>query len=197
MIIGVIADTHIPDRAATLHPGVLEIFKERKVGLILHAGDLCNRDVLIELEEIAEVKAVRGNRDFLIKPQLPMVQHLDISGIKILLAHGHANLRHYLIDKVDHSLLGYRLGRYENYFTENHPQYQVYVFGHSHAAENRWMNGRLFFNPGSASVAWRKDLPPSIGILEIRSGGQIKSEIIPLRGWTLHRRSWSTEAIDS
>lgn len=188
MIIGVIADTHIPDRAIALHPGVLEIFRARKVGLILHAGDLCNREVLNQLEKIAEVKAVRGNRDFLIKPQLPKEHHLVLSGVNLLLAHGHANFLHYLEDKFDHSFRGYRVGRYEKYFIENFPQYQVYVFGHSHAAENSWIDGRLFFNPGSASVGWRKDQTPSIGILEITPGGELLAEIIPLRGWTLHHR---------
>jgi putative phosphoesterase len=38
MLIGLISDTHIPDRARQLPDNVLEAFKD--VDLILHAGDL-------------------------------------------------------------------------------------------------------------------------------------------------------------
>jgi len=55
-MIGVISDTH-----GLVRPQVLEILKG--VELIIHAGDIGERDVLKALETIAPVKAVRGNND--------------------------------------------------------------------------------------------------------------------------------------
>jgi putative phosphoesterase len=55
-ILGVISDTH-----GLLRPEVLAAFKG--VGLILHAGDIGNIEVLDGLRTIAPVVAVRGNND--------------------------------------------------------------------------------------------------------------------------------------
>ncbi len=61
--LGLISDTHIPDRAAELNPRVLQIFEEARVSQILHAGDIMNQTVLDELAQVAPVQAVCGNRD--------------------------------------------------------------------------------------------------------------------------------------
>ena len=59
MIIGLISDTHIPDRADKIPITVLESFK--KVDLIIHAGDLTSIRVKKELERVAPVLAVQGD----------------------------------------------------------------------------------------------------------------------------------------
>ncbi|MBW2622762.1 MAG: metallophosphoesterase family protein, partial [Deltaproteobacteria bacterium] len=61
MKIGLISDTHIPEAGDSLPERVREVFSD--VELILHAGDLHVLDVLDWLEQIAPVKAVRGNGD--------------------------------------------------------------------------------------------------------------------------------------
>ena len=61
MLIGLISDTHIPDRAKVLPQKVIEAFND--VELILHAGDLTSPRVIEELEDIAPVMAVQGNMD--------------------------------------------------------------------------------------------------------------------------------------
>ena len=61
MLIGLISDTHIPDRARILPTKVIEAFED--VELIIHAGDLTSPKVIEELEEIAPVMAVQGNMD--------------------------------------------------------------------------------------------------------------------------------------
>jgi putative phosphoesterase len=61
MLIGVISDTHIPERANTIPEIVFEIFKE--VDLILHAGDLVSLEVRDQLEKIAPTICVQGNMD--------------------------------------------------------------------------------------------------------------------------------------
>ena len=78
--IGVIADTHIPDRLPKLHPGILDLLQKHGVSQILHAGDICTPRVLDELAQIAPVMAVKGNRDFIFNDNLPLVQHLQVKG---------------------------------------------------------------------------------------------------------------------
>ena len=51
MLIGLISDTHIPDRAREIPQKVFETFDN--VDLILHAGDLTSPKVIEELEKIA------------------------------------------------------------------------------------------------------------------------------------------------
>ena len=59
MLIGLISDTHIPDRAKELPQNVLDAFND--VDMIIHAGDLTSLDVIEKLEETAPVMAVQGN----------------------------------------------------------------------------------------------------------------------------------------
>ena len=49
MLIGLISDTHIPDRARELPKNVISAFQN--VDLILHAGDLTSMEVIDELEK--------------------------------------------------------------------------------------------------------------------------------------------------
>jgi predicted phosphodiesterase len=65
-ILGVLADTHIPDRVPGLNPRVLKIFQQARVSEILHAGDVSIPQVLEELRQVAPVSVVQGNRDFFI-----------------------------------------------------------------------------------------------------------------------------------
>ena len=52
MLIGLISDTHIPDRARELPKNVISSFEN--VDLILHAGDLTSTKVIDELEKIVD-----------------------------------------------------------------------------------------------------------------------------------------------
>src|SRR5574344_1306109 len=56
MIIGLISDTHISNRASNIPEKVFEAFKN--VDLILHAGDVIEESVIKELESLAPVIAV-------------------------------------------------------------------------------------------------------------------------------------------
>jgi len=62
MKIGVISDTHIPNRAKEIPPKVLEMLKG--MDMILHAGDLVELSILEILKSICpDVRAVWGNMD--------------------------------------------------------------------------------------------------------------------------------------
>jgi len=178
--IGVIADTHIPDRARRLNPRVFKVFQDKQVDVILHAGDVSAPHVLHELETIAPVHAVRGNRDWLLLSRLPMLLNLEFAGVSIGLTHGHGGWKNYLADRFyllshdySHEILLPRL-------LEAFPQSQVIVFGHGHVPLNSWMNGKLLFNPGSPHFPHTKRITPSLGILHLTAGGDVNGEIIPL-----------------
>ncbi|MCA9947118.1 MAG: metallophosphoesterase family protein, partial [Anaerolineales bacterium] len=57
--IGLISDTHMPQRWAQLPPVLTQIFAN--VNMIFHAGDVGELWVLDELSQIAPVIAVHGN----------------------------------------------------------------------------------------------------------------------------------------
>lgn len=179
MYLGVLSDTHIPDRVRSLNPQVLTLFRQRQVNAILHAGDICAPQVLAHLDEIAPVYAVRGNRDWALLPHLPFHRSLLFDGVEIGLTHGHGSARQYWLGKLQWILQGYRLERFVTRLTLLFPQAGVIVFGHSHRPVNENIAGRLFFNPGSTCHPDGNDLLPSVGFLHIHAG-TVSGEIVYL-----------------
>ncbi len=177
--IGVIADTHIPDRAHALNPEITAVFKDASVSTILHAGDVSTPNVLKELETIAPVYAVQGNRDWLLLRQLPFKQTFEFKGIKIGMTHGHGKLARYLLDKVHYTIHGYNHEHIIPWLLNTFPETNVIVFGHGHISLNRRMDGQLLFNPGSPHVP-KIGVTPSVGLLFIRDEGEVCGEIIEL-----------------
>ncbi len=169
IVLGLIADTHIPDRAGGLCPDILPIFREAGVRAILHAGDISIPTVLAELETVAPVYAVRGNRDIYRLRQLPMTRLLDFDGVKVGLAHGQGNLWFYLHEKLRVYTIGYSLDFYLGYLHKTFPTAQVIVFGHSHKPIVQQNQGKLIINPGSACCP-DVNYPPSIALLHLENG---------------------------
>ena len=159
MKIGVISDTHIRDSAHELPAALLDAFKDCE--LILHAGDLIDLSVIEQLKKITKVEAVRGNMD-LPKTQAALQDKkiLDICGKKICLMHGHGNPKN-LINVLKEGLLKYKP--------------DIIIFGHSHMPMNEYIDGILFFNPGSATDTIFSPYR-SYGIIEITEG-KIKADI--------------------
>jgi putative phosphoesterase len=182
--LGVIADTHIPDRAPRLHPQIFTIFKQARVESILHAGDICSPVVLEELRQVAPVHAVRGNRDWFFLRKLPDTLFLEYGGVPIVLTHGHGKIRHYLVDKYRFMKEGYRLERYQPNLLAAFPQARIIVFGHTHFALNLWVNDQLLFNPGSPHFPGDVKKAPSLGLLHIEAGGKVSGELVSLERFT-------------
>jgi putative phosphoesterase len=86
--IGLISDTHMPQRWAQLPTAVSQIFAN--VQLIFHAGDVGELWALDELSQIAPVIAVHGNDETeAAERELPYQQLVTIGGQRLLLWHSH------------------------------------------------------------------------------------------------------------
>lgn len=161
MKIGVISDTHIPQRANTIPSEVLEGF--RGVDLILHAGDLVDIAVLKELKKIASVKAVVGNMDSaVVSKDLPKKEIIKVNNFKIGLIHGY----------------GSPIGLKERIRREFDDKIDMIIFGHSHKPEMVTEDGILFFNPGSPTDKFFSPYR-SYGIVEIND--KIEAKIIKIK----------------
>jgi len=145
--IGVIADTHgLFDRAILRH--------FRGVDHILHAGDIGDRSVLVELEKIAPVTAVSGNVDGYERSGIEAETLIDLGGRKIA-------IKHILYE-------GGKLTREGRAFLDRERP-DVCIFGHSHQPKAEWLGSTLLFNPGSAGPK-RFRLPRGLGLLTIEAG---------------------------
>jgi len=165
-LVGVIADTHIPQRLKSLPPGIAQAFDG--VSLILHAGDISTLRVLEELNHIAPVLAVIGNAD---PPwwNLPHRRVLQVEGHRIGLTHGHSGWRHYLWDKIRNQWSGFEQSRYLRYASEAFDQVDVIVTGHTHRPYLTYVNGVLLFNPGPVAPDYYTPVGPTVGVLRVET----------------------------
>jgi putative phosphoesterase len=173
--LGVVADTHVPDRMPALPGALLEALAG--VDAILHAGDLCVPSVLRDLERVAPVHAVAGNRDFFMR--LPLERRLEFEGVRLVLTHGHGGLWAYAREKLRYYTVGFYHGRFLRLVLDRYPDADVIVFGHSHRPVNQVVDGVLMFNPGSLGPDYRARHGPAYGRLVIENG-RARGEIVPL-----------------
>ena len=173
--LGVITDTHIPQRMRSLPPRVFEAF--RGVDMILHAGDINSCCVLDELAQIAPVEAVAGNAD-LFQRGLPLTRVIEIAGKRIGLAHGHGGWSRYLLGKL-HDRLGYSEEYYLNIVQRSFGSMDAIVFGHTHRYFRAIRAGTLFFNPGPVAPDYYNTYGPQVGLLHV-TPASIESEIASL-----------------
>ena len=152
-VIGLISDTH-----GLVRPRVFDALAG--VELILHAGDVGGRDVLVELEAIAPVLAVFGNTDDPDHPGLETERVHEAGGVSIHVSHGH---------EVGRPTPAALLAAYPH---------DVLVYGHTHRQLVTRAEGRLVVNPGAAGPR-RFDLVPSVARLTIRDG-VADVELVPL-----------------
>lgn len=158
MKIGILSDTHLNRVTPGLRKILAAHFKD--VDLILHAGDMIGLPVYEFLQQ-REIEAVQGNMDeWNLKSILPAKKTLTLGGFQIGLIHGWG---------AAHGLEGRLRPEFSNI--------DCLVYGHSHKPANHWVDGLLFFNPGSASGIgfFRKS---TIGILHIDS--DIKGEVVEI-----------------
>lgn len=148
MLIGLISDTHIPDRMKELPEKVFEAFKD--VEMILHAGDVTSQEVIEKLEEIAPVTAIQGNTDRIVGLDLPKTAVVEAEELKIGVMHGEVYPR---ADTQQLHYLAKQLG------------VDILVSGHSHQPKVEKVEDVLLINPGSPTVPRLADR--TVMILEI------------------------------
>jgi len=142
--VGLISDTHGLLREEAKH-------FLRGSDLIIHAGDIGTPEILLELEKIAPVTAVRGNNDKgLWADRISETELLQIGDIGIYVIHD--------LSELDIDPQG--------------AEVSVVVSGHSHRPLIEERDGILFVNPGSAGPR-RFKLP--ISVAEITLRGNIRS----------------------
>lgn len=180
--LGLVADTHVPDRRRALHPQLLPALQRAGVSQILHAGDISRPRILQALGAVAPVLAVRGNRDWFRAPDLPLTRYVSAGALRIGLTHGHAGWRAYLKDRLRYFLMG---PQSFEFFAERAvrllPEADVVVFGHSHEPMLRHIGDCLVINPGSACCQALPDRAPSFALLHIE-GQTAQAEIVNLDG---------------
>ncbi len=146
--IGVISDTHDLLRSEA-------IAALAGSDLIVHAGDVCQPDVLDELARIAPVVAVRGNNDRgRWAATLPSFRTIDISGFRIHVIHDLKEL------------------------SADASRFHAVVSGHSHKPGFHRSGGVLFLNPGSAGPR-RFTLPVTVARLSVGKRG-LRARIVAL-----------------
>jgi putative phosphoesterase len=145
--VGVISDTH-----GLLRPRVLELFEG--VDHILHAGDIGDEEVLIELRALAPVTAVAGNVDGFSLGGAGREARVELGGTRFFLTHI-LDRPQRLLPEVERSLQA--------------APAEVVIFGHSHLPHDERRGGRWYFNPASAGPR-RFDYPCAVGLLELRDG---------------------------
>jgi len=156
MRIGVISDTH-----GLLRPEALAALQGSQH--IIHAGDVGGPAILVQLEKIAPVTAVRGNVDYGDwAKKLPETNAVEIEGVSIYVLH--------ILDRLD--------------VKPEAAGFAAVIYGHSHVPKQEMKNGVLYFNPGSAGPK-RFSLPISVGRLTIADGG-LKAEVIDLHDENFH-----------
>lgn len=178
--LAVVSDTHTTELKPEVSPVLLQALIDDQPDVMLHLGDLAFPGSLRQLEEIAPCYFVRGNRDLRNFSHAPSVITFQIGKWNFLMTHGHGTTLHYVIDKMKYGIYGYDFQRYHRLLSELGPGANVYLFGHTHIAENRWLDGKCYFNPGSACAPSGHDPHPSFGKIIIDAADNIYTEIIPL-----------------
>lgn len=153
MKIGIISDTH-----GFLDPRVEAIFAG--VDHILHAGDIGNPMIELELKFLAPVTLVLGNND----PDLSF-QETEI----VTLADKKFLLHHIVNPRALSDPMKARLRR-------DRPD--VVVFGHTHKKFAELVEGAFFFNPGYAGKP-KFGAERSVGLIHV-DGVALRHEFIPL-----------------
>jgi len=142
LTVGLISDTHglIRDSALEALTGV---------DLIHHAGDVGSREVFQALEEVAPVRAVRGNGDADGWGQC-LAESIteEVGGRRLYVLH---DIDQLTLDPAEEG-------------------FSAVVYGHSHHPTADWSAGVLFINPGSAGPNCGEQ-PVTIALLEVSDTG--------------------------
>jgi hypothetical protein len=151
-----VSDTHVPQRARALPPGLWDAIDAADV--VLHAGDWNGLPLLDAFQARAKLLvAVRGNNDGPeFEDRLPLIAHATLDGIRFSVVHE----------------TGGR-DRREQRMAAAFPDTDVLVFGHSHIPWDSVAPGGLrLLNPGSPTDRRRE--PHATYLTAIADGGELR-----------------------
>ncbi len=162
MKIGVLSDTHMPEKAKVLPQKLITEFKN--CDMVIHVGDMVSMDVVQVLKKVCpNFKAVCGNMDSAeIKNNFPEKEIIQIEKFRIGISHGCGPT-----------------GKILNLMKEvfKNDRVDMVIFGHSHDPTNKKDGGIIFFNPGSPTDDIFAPYK-SFGIVEIND--KIEAKIVKL-----------------
>jgi len=167
--VGLISDTHMPERCAAFPTSTFDVL--RGVDLLLHAGDVGELWVLDRLSAIAPVVAVHGNDDTQDAiHELPYQQLVSIAGQRILLWHSHYP------DPVEEQAHRGRAWQPKlDRLAERGQQVgaQIVVFGHAHIPMTCHHDGVWLVNPGALASGgiFTRQKRQTVALLLIRDDG--------------------------
>ncbi len=141
MKIGVISDTH-----NVLREDVLYYLSD--CDYIIHAGDVCKKEIVEQLNQVTKTFVVAGNNDKI--DGLPHNLEIELGEFLIYVVH----------DKKD--------------IPKNVDNIDLVIYGHSHKYEHDVKDGVIYLNPGGCGRR-RFSLPLTMAMLYIE-GDEIKIE---------------------
>ncbi|MBC8099801.1 MAG: metallophosphoesterase family protein [Armatimonadetes bacterium] len=166
--IGLISDTHMPQRFKALPSGVFDLLNG--VDCILHAGDVGELWVLDQLSRLAPVIAVHGNDETSeATAALPYLQTLCIAGHRVVITHAHYP------DRADE--LASRTNDWQPHvdrrvnFAQQHGA-SIIIYGHFHIPMLLERQGILLVNPGAIASGnpWTRQTIQTIAIMSLQAG---------------------------
>lgn len=177
--LGLMSDTHMPERLAQLPAGLSQAFAG--VDFILHAGDVGELRVLDELSAIAPVIAVHGNDDTAeATRELPYKQLVTVAGKRILVWHSHYQDRiDEMASRQDETLLP-KLERIANH--GRRAGARIVFFGHWHIPLTYQFEDVFLINAGTfASGNWfTRALRQTAALLQFYADGSFETVHIDL-----------------
>lgn len=161
MRVVVLADTHIPDFARALPPQVIRAVE--RCDLVLHAGDVTDRELLGDLGQLAPVRVALGNRDNESVAEWGAAAEVEaeLDGVRVAMVHD----------------AGPPAGR-ETRLRRRFPDARLIVFGHSHIPVNYAVDGVRFLNPGSPT--WKRRQPRASYAVVTVARGRVACRIAEL-----------------
>jgi putative phosphoesterase len=150
MLLGILSDTH-----NLLRPEALTALAGSDH--ILHAGDICNPEILDRLRQIAPVTAIRGNTDTHgPSALLPETEAVELAGHLFYLVHS--------LDDLDLNPAAAGIA--------------AVITGHTHNPKIDWRDNVLYLNPGSAGPR-RFSFPITVARITV-SNAYLQPELITL-----------------
>ena len=163
-VVGLVSDTHFPQRCRQLPPALFDVLAGAE--LILHAGDVGLLSVLDDLSRIAPVIAVHGNDDTTeAERELPYQLVVSVAGVRLFLWHSHyqdpaaeraSRIGDDMVEKLDRTV---RMAQ--------RADAQIAVFGHWHIPLVYRNDGVTVVNPGAIASGneFTRQLIQSVALL--------------------------------